>query len=329
MRVGALRYGVVGAGLIGGSLLRRLADTGVDLVGWDPDPAVATLARAHRIRFVDDLVRAVADRDVVFLATPLSTLEPVLDRIAAHVAPGALVTDVGSTKSGVAAAAASSELADRFIPGHPMAGSEKSGFAAADSHLFDGATWVLCPDPAMPLPTVRTLITIITTIFDAHVTVMSPERHDEVVALSSHVPHLLAGALAGSVERGGFEDAVLGLAAGSFRDGTRVAGTRPDRTVDMLMNNADAVVRRLAEVQNLLNYLATAVADRNRDELVACFSQAQRVRIRLTDQGRPQVVRRFRQGHGEREFLATTGEQGVAVTGCTADGDDTVYSISG
>lgn len=327
MRVRSLRFGVIGTGLIGGSLLRRLTAAGTDAVGWDPAPAAMEQAAAMGVRLTEHLADAVTDRDIVFLATPLSTLPQIISQVAAHVAADAVVTDVGSTKTDVAATASASPLADRFIPGHPMAGSEKSGLTAADVDLFDGATWVLCPADSVQLHRVRLLITVITTILNAQVTVMTATEHDEAVALSSHIPHILAGALAGSVDRGPAGNAVLNLAAGSFRDGTRVAGTTPQRTVDMLIHNADAVTGRFREVQRLLAEMTAAVADRDAAGLTELFAAARRVRHRLVEGDGHRAVREFTDAAAERRFLAAMGSRGACVTGCSISGDRASYSL--
>ncbi|MFD0559611.1 prephenate dehydrogenase [Stackebrandtia endophytica] len=331
MRVRSLRFGVVGTGLIGGSLLRRLVDTDIEVHGWDPDGETLEFAQRHALPVTGDLAEAVADRDIVILATPLSVLPHILERITDHIGPDTVITDVGSTKSGVAAAAAKSPLRDRFVPGHPMAGTEHSGLSAARAGLFDGATWVLCPDSVARIGHVRTLITVITTVFNARVTLMSPDRHDSTVALSSHVPHLLAGSLAGAARASGDEDAVLGLAAGSFTDGTRVAGTAPARTVDMLTANRDAVLAQLALVQNHLSDMAQALTADDARGLTALFAQARQVRTRLTTRADRPATHRFDPADpdGEFAFLMGTGAQGVGLTDCTVTDDAIVYSSLG
>jgi len=328
MRVRSLRFGVVGTGLIGGSLLRRLVETDIDVRGWDPDGDTIAFAKRNGLPVTGDLAEAVADRDVVFLATPLSVLPEMLDRVAEHVGPDAVVTDVGSTKSGVAGAALRGPLADRFVPGHPMAGTEHSGLSAARSDLFDGATWVLCPDSAEHIAKVRTLVTVITTVFNARATLMTADRHDATVALSSHVPHLLAGSLAGATRQSGDEDAVLGLAAGSFTDGTRVAGTAPARTVDMLINNRDAVLAQLALVRQQLDDMTDALTNDDTDRLTTLFGHAREVRTRLTDRLAARAASHFdpTDPAAEFAFLMSTGARGAGLTDCTVTEHRISYS---
>ncbi|MGK5742674.1 prephenate dehydrogenase [Micromonospora sp. URMC 103] len=324
---GQPRIAVVGTGLIGGSILLRLHEAYADVVGWDPDPATRAEGRARGVRFPDDLAAAVRDRDVVFLAGPLPSLPETLLTVVKHTGDRCVVTDVGSTKGAVARFAGEHGLTDRFVPGHPMAGTERAGLTSAVPGLFDGAAWVLCPAPEGIEP-FRALAGLLVDVFSARVVPMSPAVHDSVVALSSHVPHLLAGSLAGAVAGSDVRDAVLGLAAGSFRDGTRVAGTPATRTADMLFQNRDQVVRQLSQVSAFLDDLADALRREDLPALVARYRQAQELRGALADRATVPGRREFPAGGdhtAEVAYLLELGAAGGYLSGCRTDGDVVAY----
>lgn len=222
-----VRAAVVGTGLIGGSVLLRMYAAGVDVVGWDPDEVTRRETRRLGVPAPDRLVEAVADRDVVFLCGPLPTLPATLVEVAAMTGERCVLTDVGSTKEQVAAFAAAQGLTHRFVPGHPMAGTDRAGLTAALADLLTGAAWVLCPAPGPATTAFRWLAELLVEVFEARVVPMSATEHDSAAALASHVPHLLAGALAGAVQRAPLRDAILALAAGSFSDGTGSPEPRP------------------------------------------------------------------------------------------------------
>lgn len=239
---------VVGLGLIGGSLARRLASCH-DVVGYDADPATRALARTAGLAVEDALPAAVHGASVVFVAVPLPALSDVVAQVALASAPGAVVTDVGSVKSPLYAAVREQGLSAPFVGGHPMAGTERSGFAASDPGLYDGAAWVLCLEPDTDLSAWLRLAAVLTGI-GARVVPSTAAEHDAAVARISHVPHLLAAALAATVADAG--PLAMTLAAGSFRAGTRVAATAPELPSSMVRANLGAVETALAETMQRL-----------------------------------------------------------------------------
>ncbi|WP_346538339.1 prephenate dehydrogenase/arogenate dehydrogenase family protein [Micromonospora sp. DPT] len=325
---GVVRAAVVGTGLIGGSVLLRLHAAGLDVAGWDPDEATRRQARRVGVPAPERLVDAVADRDVVFLCGPLPTLPRTLVEVAAATAEDCLLTDVGSTKAELAAFAAAQGLTHRFVPGHPMAGTDRAGLTAALPGLFDDAAWVLCPAPGPGLAAFRRLTVLVMEVFAARVVPMAADRHDAVVALASHVPHLLAGALAGAAERSPLRDAVLGLAAGSFRDGTRVAGTPPERTANMLLANRAEVLAALTSVTSFLDELATALRDDDRAALTARHGEGRDARAALAGRATVELRRAFPlagSGDAELRFLLELGAAGGYLDGCRTTGDQVEY----
>ena len=258
-----MRTAVVGLGLIGGSLLRALAGAGHAVLGYDADPATRAMARtaaakapAGRRWQVTGTVRdAAAGADLVVLAVPLTAVGIVLDELTGTGFSG-LITDVTSVKSAVREAV--NERARQFgrlagfVGGHPMAGRETAGFPAADPTLFDGCAWVLCLEPGeTDLADWLTLAGLFTTL-GARVVPTTAAEHDRAVAAVSHLPHLLASALAGLAAD---DPLALTLGAGSFRDGTRVAASPPSLTAAMCGGNTAAVQ---AALDALLKSLGTA-----------------------------------------------------------------------
>jgi prephenate dehydrogenase len=244
---------VIGLGLIGGSLLHALASAGHRVTGFDADPGTRAAAQAAGFTVAGSAREAAEAADLVALAVPLPVLPAVLDELAGH--PG-LITDVTSVKGPVRALAEKRGF-PRFVGGHPMAGKETSGFAAADPRLFEGCVWVLCLEPpGTGLADWLTLAALCTTI-GARVVPSTAAEHDRAVAEVSHVPHLLAAALA--LQLAGNPPAGT-LAAGSFRDGTRVAATRAELTAAMCGGNAvevghalDRVISDLGRLRDLLD----------------------------------------------------------------------------
>ncbi|MGX6603937.1 prephenate dehydrogenase [Micromonosporaceae bacterium Da 78-11] len=244
---------VIGLGLIGGSLMRALAAAGHRVTGFDADPATCALARADGRTVAGSVAEAVATAELVVLAVPLPVLPLVLDQLVGY---DGLVTDVTSVKGPVRGLARNHGLR-RYVGGHPMAGKETSGFAAADPRLFDGCAWVLCLEPDETALTDWLALAGLFTALGARVVPVTAAEHDRAVAQVSHVPHLFAAALAGQLRGNPLAGT---LAAGSFRDGTRVAASRAELIAAMCGGNAaavgaqlDTLLTELTEMRRLLD----------------------------------------------------------------------------
>lgn len=241
-----MRVAVVGLGLIGGSLARRLLPSH-DVSGWDADPRTRELAAAAGIA-----VGQTFAADVAVVATPLGTVDEVLSTVDCPI-----VTDVASVKASVLAAARARGLADRYVGGHPMAGTEHAGFAASDPALFDGAAWVLCVEPDTDLDKWKRVARLALAA-GARVVPTTARHHDDAQARISGLPHLFAASLAVAGEEGG--PLAAALAAGSFRDGTRVAGSRPELIAGLCDSNRKALGRVLTEALDRLTEARDALA---------------------------------------------------------------------
>lgn len=246
---------VVGAGLIGGSVARRLQDLGREVVVVDPDPS--TRAAAAEAGLVVAGAVPAATRLVV-LATPLDALAAAMADVADS-APEAVVVDVGSVKAAAEVAASSAGLDGRHVGAHPMAGTELSGFDHSDAALLVHVTWAVTRGPGPVGDVVRWLAEV----FEATVLVLDADEHDRAVALVSHAPHAVANALLEAVELATDSPAARHLAAGSFRDGTRVAGRNPARSRNMLADNAAALGPVLDDLVASLQAYRRELGDRD------------------------------------------------------------------
>jgi prephenate dehydrogenase len=189
-----------------------------------------------------------------------------------------VVTDVGSVKAPVVAAVGAHA---RFVGGHPMAGSEQEGVAGADAALFAGAVWVLTPVAATD-PAAHSLVRSVVSSFGAEVVELTPERHDALVAVVSHVPHLTAATLMGMAADGAEEHrALLRLAAGGFRDMTRVAAGHPGIWPDICTDNRDAIVAVLGRLEASLAAVRAQVATGDRQGLLDTLERARAARLNL------------------------------------------------
>ena len=248
-----MRVAVIGLGLIGGSVARRLARTH-DVAGWDADPGTRGLAAAAGLTVARDVEDAAGGADVTIVATPLASIPAVLTTLSGP--DGPVLTDVGSVKAPVLDAARAAAVSGRFVGGHPMAGTEHTGFAAGDPALLDGAAWVLCVEDDTDLTAWLRTAALVTGA-GCRVVPCTARAHDDAQARVSGLPHLLACALAVAGAGGG--PLAAGLAAGSFRDGTRVAGSRPELVAALCDGNGPALARVLDEALDRLTRAGNAL----------------------------------------------------------------------
>ncbi|GAA4882144.1 prephenate dehydrogenase [Pseudonocardia benzenivorans] len=253
---------VVGTGLIGGSLLRAADKAGRTAWGTSASEGTAEQARADGFDVTTDLdaaLRRAAQADaLVVLATPLPVLPEVLRRVDA-VAPTVRLTDAVSVKVAVADDVARYAPRARYVGGHPMAGTAESGWTAASAGLFTGAAWVVMADDGLDLE-VWADVAELAWACGSHVVPAAADEHDLAVARISHLPHLLAAVLAAVGAGEPDDDLPLALSAGSFADGTRVAGTRPELVLAMCEGNRDALLAAVDEALGRLGAMRGALA---------------------------------------------------------------------
>ncbi len=274
---------IIGVGLIGGSLARALRKA--KLVGRITacNRSEATLKKAIKLGVIDDyslnISEAVKGADVIIIGTPLSVSEKILPEIADSISANAVLTDVGSVKGGIVSKARETlaEKISNFVPGHPIAGTEKNGVEASIEDLFVGHRVILTPLKETSLKAHK-LITIMWESVGAEVVDLDVKHHDEVLAATSHLPHMLAYALvdclAGMQER----DEIFKYAAGGFADFTRIASSSPDMWHDICFSNREQLVRTLEIFSTHINHIKTAIEKSESDALLKVFRRAKEAR---------------------------------------------------
>ena len=266
------RANVIGLGLIGGSIALALRARGWVGAGDDSDDDTAKRALSSDV--VDQL-GIDPDAEISFVATPVLASAAAVDR-ALRVTTG-VVTDVGSVKAPIVTAASD----PRFLGGHPMAGSEIDGLDGAEADLFNGAVWVITPDDATDDATIAAVSNVLRSM-GAEVVGLTPAAHDRLVAVVSHVPHLTAASLMGvAANRAEEHPALMRLAAGGFRDMTRVASGPPDIWLDICAENRDAITAALSELIERLEGLRSMVASEDRAALEQRLTDARHARANL------------------------------------------------
>jgi len=288
---------IFGVGLIGGSLARALrergeADGARTVIGVGR--SAASTGRAVELGVIDNaaaltddaaLRQALADADVVLLAAPVAQTQPLLERIAPFLGADTIVTDAGSTKSDVVAAARAALGAriGQFVPGHPIAGRESSGVEAALPDLYVGRNVVLCPLPENAPGTVER-IAAMWRATGALVRDMAPEQHDRVFASVSHLPHVLSFALVEQILNSPDAALKFSFAAGGFRDFTRIAASSPEMWRDVCIANRVALLDELDAYSAVLARLRTAIEAADGAALEAVFARSRLARTEWQEQ---------------------------------------------
>jgi cyclohexadieny/prephenate dehydrogenase len=277
------RVALIGLGLIGSSLARaikkhRLAKT---LVACDRDPFVRRRVKALRLadEVVSDPARAAAKADLVVLCTPMSTYPALGAAIGKRLKPGAIVSDVGSVKRPAVELAPHIPAHAHLVPGHPVAGTENSGPDAGFAELFVGRWCILTP----PKGTARDAIAKVRTLWQRcgmQVETMDAEHHDRVLAITSHVPHLIAYTIVHTVDdlETRLKAEVIKFAASGFRDFTRVAASDPVMWRDVFLANKDAVLEMMGRLYEDIALLQKSIRNGEGGELQRVFSRSRRIR---------------------------------------------------
>ncbi|MFN8051092.1 MAG: prephenate dehydrogenase/arogenate dehydrogenase family protein [Acidimicrobiales bacterium] len=309
------RAQIRGTGLIGGSVGMALRANGWFVTGDDAD---ASAASAALDRGAVDAVGVDPTAEICFIALPVGAIAAAA-RALLDVAPW-VVTDVGSVKSPIVAAVDH----PRFIGGHPMAGSEQEGIAGSNASMFEGAVWVLTPSERTA-PEAQALVHSVVSGFGADVVTMSADVHDRVVAMVSHVPHLTAATLMGRAaarsEQTG-QGPLLRLAAGGFRDMTRIASGHPGIWPDICAENRTAIVEVLDDLISDLSDVRSVVATGDRDGLLRRLEAARQARKNLpTTVPRPDELVELRVGVPDRPGVL------AAVTTLATEHDVNIYDI--
>lgn len=284
------RIAVLGTGLIGASIALAARRAGFTVGGWDLDPAVSARAgETGGLEVAGSLVEAVDGADLIIVCTPIAAVASTVVT-ALRSAPTAVVTDAASIKGRLADAvleAVNVEASSRFVPGHPMGGSERSGPEHASASVVDGVVWVLAPTPVTD-PVALARVEGFVLRIGARPVVLTPERHDRLVAFVSHLPQVASTTLMGlaAIEEAD-EPEILLLAAGGFRDLTRLAASDPALWSEILLANREQIVRAIDLYTERLGVLRDRVASFDAVAVEQDFARAKQARLGLA--AKPQV----------------------------------------
>ena len=296
------RISIIGLGLIGSSVARAVQANmpGVRITGYDADADVRDRARA--IKLCDDIAdtagTSVIDAELVLFCVPVGAMEQVARELAADLPPDAIVSDVGSCKQSVAEALSRALPGATIIPAHPVAGTEKSGPDAGFATLFKGRWCILTPPDDAPEAAVAALSAFWQRL-GADVEIMDARHHDRVLAVTSHLPHLIAYTIVGTADDLGevTQSEVIKYSAGGFRDFTRIAASDPVMWRDVFLNNKDAVLEMLQRFSEDLTALQRAIRYGKGDELESLFARTRAIRRSIVEQGQDDDAPDFGRKH--------------------------------
>lgn len=282
------RLAIIGVGLIGGSLALALREAGVvrEVIGCGRSEE--NLLKAQGLGIIDhythDIGEAVQGADMVLLAVPLGATREALAAMRDHLDPHAVVTDAGSVKGSVIddLHAVYGKIPAFFVPGHPIAGTERSGAGAAFASLYRNRRVILTPRPETD-PEALSRVERMWRQCGAEITHMSVEHHDEILAATSHLPHMLAFSLVDSLARLKENDEIFRYAAGGFRDFTRIASSNPVMWRDICLANQQALSGMLTRFAGELHELAAILERGDGDGLLEIFERAKQARDRYVD----------------------------------------------
>lgn len=280
---------IIGTGLIGGSLALALKQSGFCQRVVGAGRTEETLKKAIELKVIDhyetDYALAVKDADIVVVAVPLSAMKNVFVQIAPALSATAVVTDAGSAKQSVIkdAASAFGKNFNRFVAGHPIAGTEKSGVTAAFVDLYKNRKVILTPTDTTDNDAVR-LVSDMWQATGAEVETMSAEHHDMVLAGTSHLPHILAFGLVDCLNNLEEVDEVFRFAAGGFRDFTRIASSDPVMWRDICLSNREDILRMMKKYEQQLKTITSALQESDGEALMNIFARAKKARDQFNNQ---------------------------------------------
>ncbi len=284
------RVAIIGLGLLGGSIGLAIKERASDIVttGFDRDPTVREAAQARGLvdQVAGSAAKAVAQADLVILCVPVGAMEAAARDFAEHLPHDAIISDVGSSKKSVLEALSAALPGRTVIPAHPVAGTEQSGPDAGFATLF-AERWCIITPPADAQSDAVTALSDFWTKLGSKVELMDPDHHDLVLAVTSHIPHLIAYTIVGTASD--LEDVtrseVIKYSAGGFRDFTRIAASDPVMWRDVFLNNKGAVLEMLGRFTEDLTALQRAIRSGDGETLHDLFSRTRAIRREVIDQG--------------------------------------------
>lgn len=291
-----MKIGFIGLGLIGGSIAKGIKRVHPDYTLLAYSRTRSKLEMALDDGSIDEIIDTIDGRlgscDVLIFCTPVSYIADYLEKVKPFLSPSCILTDVGSTKQIILREIERLGLTSQFVGGHPMAGSEKTGYEHASDHLLENAFYVLAPTgdtPAEYLETMRRMVLELGAI----PTVLDSREHDNVVAAISHLPHLIACALVNLVHDSDHEDIMKTLAAGGFKDITRIASSSPEMWEQICMTNRDAIADFIRRYISSMENILADVENGNGDGINQLFDRARAYRNSINDSFRGSMERAF------------------------------------
>lgn len=277
-----LNIGIIGLGLIGGSLAKslHLHHPDIKIIGYDINVESLITAKNSGVltEYSLDIDDSFSNCHVIFLCLPVKSNIDAMNALKPHIKPTCILTDVGSTKSDIIDWTQEHLEANQFIGGHPMTGSERSGYDAAQNYLFENAYYILCPTNETPFDSLELLKQIIRSI-GAIPVVLDATKHDEITACISHVPHILASLLVNTVRSKDSEKKHMHmLAAGGFRDITRIASSSPEMWQHISLSNKKQIDALLEFLQDGISHLRKELLAENQDAIYHFFETAKKYR---------------------------------------------------
>ena len=298
------KVAIIGLGLLGGSigLAVKARAPGIITSGYDAEPQVRERATARGLAdaVCDSAAEAVRDADLVILCVPVGAMRAAAGEIAGALAPQAIVSDVGSSKQSVAEDLAAALPGATVIPAHPVAGTEQSGPEAGFATLFVNRWCILTPPQGADQQAVEALADFWRQL-GAKIEIMDPQHHDLVLAVTSHIPHLIAYTIVGTASdlEGVTRGEVIKYSAGGFRDFTRIAASDPTMWRDVFLHNKAAVLEMLGRFTEDLTALQRAIRSGDGDTLYDLFSRTRAIRRGIIEEGQHDDRRDFgRSDHG-------------------------------
>ena len=272
---------VIGVGLIGGSLARALKEKNLakDVFGYGRDQA--RLEDAQKLNIIDQfstsIEEAIVGAEIIVVATPVGTFQSILEEIEPLITENVIITDVGSTKSDIVNIVHNvlKVKSNCFIPAHPIAGKERSGFEVSDSMLFDGKKVIITPQENNSSDSIQVIEEMWKGV-GAEVDFMSAESHDNLLGMTSHLPHMLAFSLVNYLVNQNPTASIY--AGGGFKDFSRIASGDAIMWRDICLQNKDQIISHLKGYQSTLNDLLEAIGDENSEELEHLFTTAKKTR---------------------------------------------------
>ena len=272
---------IIGVGLIGGSLAKAIKENNLAKVVFGFGRDLNRLEKAQKANVIDqfstNLKDAINNSDIVIIATPVGSFQEILSEIKPFLTSKIVISDVGSTKTNIASIVSQTlgDYSNYFIPAHPIAGKEKSGFEASESNLFNNRKVIITPLETSSTDSIN-LIQKMWEGTGADVDFMSPESHDELLGMTSHLPHMLAFSLVNYLISKNPSASIY--AAGGFKDFSRIASGDAVMWRDICIQNKDQIIDHIRGYQKTLNSLVDAIENENSDELDLLFTSAKKTR---------------------------------------------------